>query len=147
MLVREYKHEDLEFILHEMDGKYSKRREDKFQLVEKCPNAFYCFVVEDRESENWPKYMIKGFIIMEDLGDNISHYMLQINVAEKRLGLGRALVQKVFNKIGPGGHISLCVNTDNRDAIAFYNALRFKESGHCEGYRKNQNKIWYQIDI
>jgi len=147
MIVRDYNHGDLEFLLHKLDGRYSKRREDKFQLVEKCPNAFYCFVVEDRQSENWPNYIIKGFIIMEDLGDKISHYMLQINVAEKRLGLGKALVQKVFNKIGPGGHISLCVNTDNDEAIKFYEALGFKRSGYNEGYRKNQNKYWYQIDI
>ncbi len=147
MIVREYKHEDLDFLLRELDGKYSKRREDKFQLVEKCPNAFYCFVVEDRQSENWPNYIIKGFIIMEDLGDKVSHYMVQINVSEKRLGLGRALVRRVFNKIGLGGHISLCVNTDNYEAQSFYRALGFKESGHTKGYRKNQDKLWYQIDI
>jgi len=139
MNVREYKHEDLEFILYEMSGRYSKRREDKFKLVE-CSTAFYCFVAEENSK-------IKGFIIMEELGDGISHYMLQVNVAEKRQGIGKALVQKVFDKIGPDGHISLCVNTDNETAIKFYEALGFKRAGYTEGYRKNQNKYWYQIDI
>ncbi|MFH0868863.1 MAG: GNAT family N-acetyltransferase [archaeon] len=140
MNIREYKHEDLELVLHQMDGRYSKRREDKFQLVEKCPNAFYCLVAEENSK-------IRGFIIMEDLGDGISHYMLQVNVAEKRKGIGKSLVKRVFDKIGHGGHVSLCVNTDNEEAIKFYEALGFKRSGYNEGYRKNQNKYWYQIDI
>jgi ribosomal protein S18 acetylase RimI-like enzyme len=84
---------------------------------------------------------------MEDLGDEVSHYMVQVNSAEKRKGIGRQLVQRVFEKIGPGGHVSLCVNTDNETAIKFYESLGFKRSGFTEGYRKGQNKFWYQIDL
>lgn len=138
MNVREYKHEDLEFILHKMDGKYSKRREDKFKLVENS-DAFYCYVAEEDS--------IIGFIIMEKLGDDISHYMMQINVAEKRKHTGTALVKHVFQKMGPGSHMSLCVNTDNDAAIRFYESLGFTRSGYTNGYRKNQNKYWYQIDL
>ena len=137
--IREYCHEDLEFILHRMDGRYSKRREDKFRLVE-ASDAFYCYVAEDHTE-------IKGFIIMEDLGDGVSHYMVQMNVAEKRQGIGRRLFEKAVHRIGPGGHISLCVNTDNEEAIKFYEALGFKRSGFTEGYRKGQDKYWYQLDL
>jgi ribosomal protein S18 acetylase RimI-like enzyme len=129
---------DLESVL-DIDGRRSKRREDKFKLLE-YSDAFYCYVAEKGS-------VIKGFVIMEKLGDDISHYMLQINVSEKRNGIGKKLVQKVFEKIGPGGHISLCVNTDNKSAIKFYEALGFKRSGYTEGYRKDQNKYWYQIDL
>ena len=139
MNIREYKHDDLEFILHKMSENYSKRREDKFKLVEHS-DAFYCYVAE-KDSK------IVGFVIMEDLRDGVSYYMSQINVAEKRQGIGRALVQKVFDKIGRGGRINLCVNTDNETAIKFYEAMGFKKSGYTEGYRKNQNKYWYQINI
>jgi ribosomal protein S18 acetylase RimI-like enzyme len=138
MDIREYKHEDLEKILS-MDERPSKRRADKFNLVE-CSDAFYCYVAEENQK-------IMGFIIMEDLGDGVSHYMLQINSAEKRKGIGKQLVQRVFEKIGHGGHVSLCVNTDNETAIKFYESLGFKRSGFTEGYRKGQNKFWYQIDL
>ena len=139
MNIREYQHKDLEFILHKMDDHYSKRREDKFKLVENS-DAFYCYVAEEDSR-------ILGFIIMESLGDNVSHYMVQINAALKRQGIGRRLVQRVFEKIGRGGHISLCVNTDNDAAIKFYEALGFMRSGFTEGYRKGQNKYWYQLDL
>lgn len=95
MNIRKYQHNDLKFILHEMDGHYSKRREDKFKLVE-TPNAFYCYVAEEDSK-------VAGFIIMEDLADGLSHYMVQINVAKKKQGIGRKLVQKVFKEIGSGG--------------------------------------------
>ena len=137
--IREYKHGDLELILHEMDGKGSGRRQDKFKLVESS-DAFCCYVAEEN-------CKIKGFVIMEDLRDGVSHYMVQINVAEKRKGIGRKLVEKVFEKIGEGGHISLCVNSDNKEAIKFYEALGFKKSGFIEGYRKHQDKFWYSFDL
>lgn len=139
MIIRKYQHEDLEFILHKMDNRYSKRREDKFRLVE-CSKAFYCFVAEDDS-------LIKGFIIMEELRDNVSHYMVQIDVSEKRKRIGTQLVRCVFEKIGKGGHISLCVNTDNGEAIKFYEAIGFRRSGYTDGYRKNQDKYWYMIDL
>tara|TARA_Y100000310_G_scaffold339691_1_gene433182 strand:+ start:1005 stop:1424 length:420 start_codon:yes stop_codon:yes gene_type:complete len=139
MNVRKYKHNDLEIILHRMDNRYSKRREDKFKLVE-CMESYYCYVAEEDSQ-------VIGFIIMEDLGDSSSHYMVQINVAEKQKGIGSKLVKKVFERIGKGGHISLCVNTENESAISFYESLGFKRSGFTKGYRKGQNKYWYQFDV
>ena len=139
MRIREYSSDDLEFILREMDDRCSRRREDKFRLVENL-EAFYCYVAEEGSK-------IKGFIIMEDLGDDASHYMVQINVAEKRKGIGRLLVQEIFDRIGSGRHISLCVNMDNGEAIQFYEALGFTKSGYTLGYRKGQDKYWYQIDL
>ena len=138
MNIREYQQKDLEHMLM-IDGRSSQRRKDKLRLVE-CSPAFACYVAEQNEK-------IIGFIIMEDLGDGISYYMAQINVAEKRKGIGRQLVKKVFSNLGPGTHISLCVNTDNETAIQFYESLGFQRSGFTEGYRKNQNKFWYQIDL
>lgn len=137
-VIRKYQPEDLENVVS-MDGRPSKRRKDQLKKVE-CLEAFYAFIVEQSGK-------IMGFIIMEDLGDNVSHYMLQINVAKKRSGIGKQLVRKVFTEIGVGGHVSLCVNTDNESAIKFYESLGFKKSGFTEGYRKNQNKYWYQIDL
>ena len=140
-VIREYRYQDLERILR-MDGIPSQRRKDKFKFLE-CDNGpFYCYVAEEEEHG-----YIWGFIVMEDLRDNFSHYMVQINVATRRKGIGRKLVERVFEKIGHGGHISLCVNTDNKGAITFYESLGFKRSGFTEGYRKNQNKFWYQIDL
>jgi ribosomal protein S18 acetylase RimI-like enzyme len=138
MNIREYRRQiDLEEVLN-FDGRLSKRRADKFALVE-CSDAFYCYVAEEGEQ-------IRGFVIMEDLGDNISHYMVQINSADKRKGIGRALAQKVFERIG-NGHLSLCVNTDNEVAIKFYESLGFKKSGFTQNYRKGQDKFWYEIDV
>ena len=138
MDIREYSPKDLENVLA-MGVGFSKRRLDKLKLVEHS-GSFYCYIAEEDQT-------IIGFIIMEDLGDGVSHYMVQINSAKKRLGIGRKLVNKVFDRIGRGGHISLCVNTDNEEAIKFYESLGFRESGFTEGYRKNQNKFWYQIDL
>ncbi|MEK6884034.1 MAG: GNAT family N-acetyltransferase, partial [Nanoarchaeota archaeon] len=126
-------------ILYKMDNRYSKRREDKFKLLRNS-DMFYCYVAQDEEG-------IKGFIIMENLGEGVSHYMVQINVAEKRRGIGRKLVERVFEKIGLGGHISLCVNMDNKDAIEFYKALGFRISGFTRNYRRGQDKWWYEIDL
>lgn len=137
--IREYKPEDLEQILEGMNGRGSRRREDKFRLLE-CSDAFFCYVAED-DSE------IKGFVIMEDLRDGVSYYMVQINVAERREGAGKQLVRKVLERIGTGGQISLCVNTDNEDAIRFYESLAFRRSGRVEGYSKGQDKYWYEIDL
>jgi ribosomal protein S18 acetylase RimI-like enzyme len=122
-----------------MNGESSKRRKDKFRLVE-CSDAFTCFVADDDSR-------ISGFVIVEDLGDGVSSYVVQINVTERRMGIGRKLIQKVFEAAGKGGHISLCVNTDNDDSIRFFEAMGFRRSGQTEGYRKDQNKHWYQIDL
>jgi ribosomal protein S18 acetylase RimI-like enzyme len=122
-----------------MDGRHSKRRKDKFALVESS-NAFTCFVAENDTG-------LRGFVIIEDLGDGVSFYVVQINVAQRRTGIGRELIQKVFEFVGKGGHISLCVNTDNDDSIKFFESMGFERSGHTEGYRKDQNKYWYQIDL
>lgn len=139
MNIREYTPEDLDSVLHDLDGRHSKRREDKFRLVEHS-DAFFCHVAEE-DSE------IKGFVIVEDLRDNVSYYIVQINVAERRKGIGRELVQKVFERVGAGGHISLCINTDNEGSISFFEAMGFERSGHTKGYRKNQDKYWYHIDL
>jgi ribosomal protein S18 acetylase RimI-like enzyme len=139
MNIREFKKEDLEEILHKMDGRYSKRREDKFKLLD-ASDSFYCYVAEEAG-------MIKGFILMEDLSDDKSHYMIQINVAQKRKGIGRQLVERVFQKVGVGNHINLCVNTDNKDAIGFYESLGFKLSGFSRNYRIGQDKFWYGLFI
>lgn len=136
-----------------IDGRPSKRRLQKLELVEH--GAYYCYVADDDGA-------IVGFIIMEDLNgggskshymedlddDNSkSHYMAQINAAQKRKGIGRKLVTRVFQEIGVGGHVSLCVNTDNLEAISFYESLGFRWSGYVKGYRKNQDKFWYAIDL
>lgn len=138
MIVREYRHEDLEQALN-VDGRCPRRRVDKFRVLE-CSDAFYCYVAEDDRK-------MVGFIIMEDLGDDVSHYMVQVNVARKRHGIGSTLVQRVSEHIGPDGHISLNVNTDNEEAIAFYEALGFRRSGFTRGYRKGQDKYWFQLDL
>ncbi|MFQ5884715.1 MAG: hypothetical protein ACE5IO_06410 [Thermoplasmata archaeon] len=46
MNIREYKPEDLNFILRNLDGRLSKRREDKFKLVEHS-DAFFCYGAEE----------------------------------------------------------------------------------------------------
>ena len=138
LLVREYRHEDYGKILN-MDGRPSKRREDKLKSVESS-GSFYCYVAQEEGK-------LVGFIIMEDLGDKVSHYMVQVNSSERRKGIGRQLVKRVFERIGPGGHVSLCVNTDNDAAISFYESLGFSRSGFTEGYRKGQDKFWYKIDL
>jgi ribosomal protein S18 acetylase RimI-like enzyme len=135
MILREYQSNDLEQILT-MDNKDSKRRKDKFKVVENC-DAFACYVAEEDSR-------IKGFVIIEDLGDGISYYISQINAAEKRKGIGRRLMQYTFERIGTGKHISLNVNSDNEEAIRFYEALGFQRSGFTRNYRKGQDKYWYE---
>jgi ribosomal protein S18 acetylase RimI-like enzyme len=139
MIVREYTPEDLESALHSMTSKTSERRESKFKRVELL-DAYYAYVAEEEGD-------IKGFIIMESLGDDVSHYMVQINVAEKRKGIGKLLVEKVFEIIGKGGHICLHVNNGNDEAIAFYDAMGFYRCGFIEEYRKGQDKLWFGIDL
>lgn len=119
MQIKEYNSRDREQILSM--GRRSKRREAKIDAVEKL-KPFYCFVAEEDSK-------IYGFVIMESLGDNVSYYMVQINVLEKRRGIGSLLVNKLFEYAGPGGHISLNVNTDNTSARQFYESLGFKISG------------------
>jgi len=139
LFIRPYLPRDFDEALN-VDGRPSKRRADKLRLVE--AGAFWCLVAEDDSG-------IVGFIIMEDLGDDDgkSHYMVQINVARKRKRIGTKLVVRAFETIRVGGHVSLCVNTDNTEAISFYESLGFKWSGYVKGYRKNQDKFWYCIDV
>ncbi len=142
LVIRKYRPKDFKKVL-KMGGRSSKRRAKKFELV--GHGLYYCYIAEDGSD-------ILGFIIMEDwsdegLNDIKSHYMVQINVAEKRKGIGRKLVEMAFEKIGPGGHVSLCVNADNRVAIKFYKSLGFRRSGFTRNYRKGQNKRWYEKDL
>ncbi len=137
LVIRSYLPADFKAVLN-MDGRPSERRAQKLRMV-KYIKEFYCFIALVRK-------VVLGFVIMEDMGSG-SHYMSQINVREKRKGIGRKLVNKVFEHVGTGGHISLCVNTENEPAIKFYESLGFKKSGFTNGYRRNQNKYWYQIDL
>ena len=54
---------------------------------------------------------------------------------------------KISQDLGPGKHLSLCVNTDNEDAIKFYESLGFKRTGFTKEYRRGQDKYWYGIDL
>lgn len=139
MIIREYQPSDLQSILAVMPGKYPQRRKDQFKIVESC-QTFFCYLAED-------KGVIKGFVIIEDLGDGKSYYLVQISVSEERRGIGTQLMNKVFEKIGRGGHLSLNVNITNKNAIKFYKALGFKKSGQTKDYRKGEDKHWYQIDL
>jgi ribosomal protein S18 acetylase RimI-like enzyme len=137
--IREFKHEDLEQILN-FNGKFSKRRQDKFQRVELL-DSYYAFVAEKDKD-------IVGFIVMEDLADDSTHHMIQIDVADdyKRKGIGTLLVNHVFEYLA-GKRITLNVNTDNFPAINFYKSVGFEECGSCSHYRENQNKLWYTKKI
>ena len=138
MFIRPYVKSDFEKVLN-FDGRASQIREYKLKRLE-LPEIYYGFVAKDDEE-------VVGFIIMEDRGDGVSHYMVQVNAKAKRQKIGTLLVIRAFEKIGAGGHVSLCVNTDNEVAIRFYESLGFKWAGYCRGYKKNQNKFWYEIDI
>ena len=105
-----------------LDGRPSKRSAQKLKMLE-LTDIFYHYLAIINED-------VFGFIIMENMGDKVSHYMVQKNVKEKRRGISNALVWHVFHEIGLGGHISLCVNTDNKGAIKFYEAMGFKRSGY-----------------
>ena len=121
------------------DGRASKIREFKLKRLE-LAEIYYGFVAELNGE-------VVGFIIMENRGDGVSHYMVQVNAKEKRQRIGTQLVVHAFESIGVGGHVSLCVNTDNEEAIRFYESLGFKWAGYSRGYKKGQNKFWYEIDI
>lgn len=140
-IIRPYRESDFGSAL-DLDGrgKCHKRRAANLTLISpNVDNGFYGYVAEDEYGD------IVGFVVMEDLreeGNN--HYMRQINASEKRRGIGRALVEKVFEVIGTDGHISLGVNTDNTEAISFYEALGFQRCGETKGYRRGQDKYWYK---
>ena len=136
--IRRYEPKDFESALN-LDGRSSKRRAQKLRMLE-LTDVFYGYVAETDQG-------IEGFVIMEDMGDGKSRYMVQINVRERRKGIGRRLVMEALLELGIGGHMSLCVNTDNEGAIKFYEAMGFKRSGYTQGYKKGQNKFWYQIDV
>lgn len=138
LFVRPYLPSDFQRCLN-FDGRASKIREYKLKRLE-LSEIYYGFVAEFNGE-------IVGFIVMEDRGDGISHYMVQVNVKEKRQKIGTRLVVRVFETVKVGGHISLCVNTDNEVAIRFYESLGFKWAGYTRGYKKGQNKFWYEIDI
>lgn len=137
MIIREYHPADGTAVL-EFDGRSSERRRAKFRLVERCHESFYSYVAEKDGK-------ICGFVIMEDLGDG-NHYMLQINTFPKHKGTGTKLASKVFERVGMG-HVSLCVNTNNPSAIAFYEYLGFIRSGESKNYRRGQDKFWYSLDL
>ena len=134
--IREFKHEDLEQILN-LDGQFSKRRQDKFQRVELL-DSYYAFTAEKGKD-------IIGFIIMENLSDDITHHIIQVNVSNdyKRKGVGMMLINHVFEYLGVGKRVTLNVNTDNISAINFYKKLGFEECGLSRHYREGQDKIWY----
>jgi ribosomal protein S18 acetylase RimI-like enzyme len=139
LVIREYRSEDFARVF-DMDGRASERRARKFEVV--GLGGYYCYIAEDGDDN------VVGFVIMKDFCDGKkSHYMEQINVAIKRRGVGRSLVTRVFEEIGPGGHISLCTDVGNNDAIRFYEAMGFRWSGFVHGYKKDEAKHWYTIDL
>ena len=139
MLIREYQPADLEIILSKMGGSNPQRRSDKLKSVE-IIDSHTCLVAEEDSQ-------IHGFIVADDLGKSKSYYISDIKVIEKRKGIGSQLVKETFNRIGPGGHICLCVDTDNEAAIKFYESLGFTWSGYTKEYRKGEDKHWYRKDI
>ena len=137
ILIRKYEPEDFESVLN-FDGTPSKRREQKLKMLEL--KDIFCGYVAESSKE------IVGFIIMQDMGDNKSQQVMQINVKEKRKGIGRSLMAETFSKLGNGKHIILAVRIENTEAIKFYEAMGFKKSGHTEGYKKDKDYFWYSID-
>ena len=139
--IREFNlEEDLESVLN-FDERFSKRRADKFQRVELLDSYFSLVAEKDGD--------IVGFIVMEDLSDGISYYLVQVDVSEKyrRLGIGTALIDNVFDIVGAEKRVTLNVNEDNLAAIAFYERLGFERCGETRNYREGQNKKWYTKKI
>lgn len=83
-----------------------------------------------------------GFLIYEHLGKN-SFYIVQINAAIKRAKIGTKLFSALRDEVPVHAHLSLCVNTDNLTAIAFYETLGFAFAGYTKGYREDEDKFWY----
>ena len=136
--VRPYESKDFHAVLN-FDGRPSKRRQQKLRMLE-LPDVFYGYVAEDEDG-------IIGFIVMQDMGDEATHQVMQINAKEKRKGIGRRLMKEVFHRQGRGKHITLAVLTDNLNAIAFYEALGFQKSGHTREYKKGKDYFWYCMDV
>lgn len=136
IVVREYRLEDFPAAFC-VGGPGSGRRAAQLRKL-KCSPPFYGFVAEAEGK-------IVGFVVMEDLG-NDSHYVVQINSFPKRKRIGANLMRRVFAHV-PGAHISLCVNTDNVDAHAFYRFLGFRRCGYTADYRRGGDKFWYNIDL
>ncbi len=135
-VIRRFRPDDAEGLL-DFDSRPSPRREQKLKAV-RYLSSYSCFVAED-DGE------LLGLIIVRSLMEHNSHEVVQINVKEVdwRCGIGTELMKAAFDAIGPGGHVSLCVNTDNRCAQRFYESLGFKLSGFTRDYRKGQDKLWY----
>jgi len=138
MIIRDYREEDLEFVLNEIPSKDIDGRRTKFIRVENCSD-YHCLVAEN-------DIKILGFIIMEDLDDGGSQYLAQINAFPKRQGTGRLLMEAAIDKLSAGGHICLKTGTNN-EAQFFYEKLGFKQNGSVFDYRTGKEKYWYVFDI
>lgn len=141
ILVRRYRKEDREAVLREVPSHNPEVRVNHLQMAENC-DMYLCYVSEGKNG-------INGFALVRNLGDGVSFYLDQITVKTdgRRKSVGTNIMKKIFEELGKGKRMSLCVNTDNEDAIEFYKSLDFDKTGYTKGYRRGQDKFWYAIDL
>ena len=83
--------------------------------------------------------------------DQVWHLMnVAVDPASRRCGIGRALLEEMFDRAGRDRQFTLEVRTSNAPAIALYEQLRFRSAGTRPRYYRDTGEdaviIWRTAD-
>ena len=77
---------------------------------------------------------LAGYLVCSRYAD-VWHLMnIAVAPEQRRRGVATELMERLFERAGPGARFTLEVRTSNRSAIAMYERFGFKPSGHRRRY-------------
>jgi len=83
---------------------------------------------------------VAGYAAFRHVANEAELLRLAVDPAERRQGLGQALVEAGLERLRTVGEIEVChleVRVDNHSAIAVYGALGFAPTGRRRGYYRD----------
>jgi ribosomal-protein-alanine N-acetyltransferase len=86
-----------------------------------------CLAIADGDS-------LAGYLVCSRYAD-VWHLMnIAVTPEQRRQGIARSLLERLFEEAGPNARYTLEVRTSNHGAIAMYEQLGFRRAGHRRRY-------------
>jgi ribosomal-protein-alanine N-acetyltransferase len=86
-----------------------------------------CLAIADGDS-------LAGYLVCSRYAD-VWHLMnIAVTPEQRRQGIARSLLERLFEEAGPNARYTLEVRTSNHGAIATYEQLGFRRAGHRRRY-------------
>jgi ribosomal protein S18 acetylase RimI-like enzyme len=98
------------------------------ECIARCAHADdACFLVAERDGR------IVGFLHYDSEGSEPELHRIYVDPAQKRRGIGSALLGELHRRLAPGSSYILMVVTANRPAVCFYEKHGLAEAARIDG--------------